>query len=166
MRTGGSGMTFRIRGTKLIKIADEMVQQDNVIDFDEDGIAEFVSSSRYCAFPPVRRCSMGDTDVSLNRWNGRRYVADKKDYAVAVRSDQKEPFEFPTPAIEDGGPKTYVVHTYRNRRMKVFIDGSRVRPNHPFVLESGCHKIRVSVAAGPFGYVFVEERGRLPRRSG
>jgi hypothetical protein len=156
-----SGMTFRIRGTKLIEISDEMVDQGNVVDFDEDGVPEFVSTGRYCAFPPLGRCSMGDTDVSLHRWNGTRYVADEQVYAVAVRSADK-PTEFPTPAIQNGGPKTYVLHTYINRRMKVSIDGRRVRRSHPFLLESGCHEIRISVPAGPMGYAFVEERPKRP----
>jgi hypothetical protein len=158
-----SGMTFRVRGTKLIEIADEMVYRASVIDFDEDGIPEFVSTWRYCAFPPPGRCSMGDQDVSIYRWNGRRYGRDDKEYAVAVRSGDKEPVEFPTPAIADGGKKTYVVHTYRNRRTRVFIDGKPVRPNRPFTLESGCHEIRASVPGGLVGYAFVEERGRLLR---
>jgi hypothetical protein len=89
-----SGMTFRIRGTKLIEISDEMVDQGNVVDFDEDGVPEFVSTGRYCAFPPLGRCSMGDTDVSLHRWNGTRYVPDEQVYAVAS-APMTSPRSFP-----------------------------------------------------------------------
>jgi hypothetical protein len=64
--------------------------------------------------------------------------------------------------MQNGGPKTYVLHTYINRRMKVSIDGRRVRRSHPFLLESGCHEIRISVPAGPMGYAFVEERPKRP----
>lgn len=154
-----NGITVRIRKMKLIEIADAMAFQKNVVDLDGDGIPEFFSLWRSGS-----QCTPADPGVALFRWSGRRYVDDRRDYAVMTTSGQTEPVEFPTPLVADGATKTYLLHIYRNRRMKVFIDDKLVAGNRPFRLDEGCHTIRVSAPSGPVGYVFVEERGRARNR--
>jgi len=157
-----AAVVFRVRGEKLVKIAEAPVGGSNTPDLDGDGVPEIV----WTGYSGRTRCGVS-LGTGVLRWNGKEYKSDGRHYVASERAtvgETREPyvFEIPDrPALPP--PRGYVVRVYPGRgvkRVRVLIGGKPIKPGKVFKLQENCHAFDVKVAgrAGATAWATLEAR--------
>lgn len=139
----GHGYTVveRIHGDKFVRIWEG--DPSFTPDLNGDGVPEIVST-HYSGSDQVCGTRMS---ILIGRWNGARYVPDKRHYAAyAYRG-----FEY---GMRLSASKHYLAHLYGGGR--VLLDGKMRSPGKVFKVADGCHTFAVKGSQN--AWAFLEER--------
>lgn len=157
------GVTVRVAGNKLKKIADVLATSRNVADLDGDGIPEIILDFDQGA----GTCGMRGNPGIL-RWNGIEYVRDGKRYAAWAKVRAGAPvedlgFDARFGTEQETPPRPYVLRLFKQpgiRHIDVTIDDEPVVAGKTVLLENDCHTmtVRASRREGAVAVVFVEQR--------
>jgi hypothetical protein len=159
VKHGESGVLVRVDGgRRLIIIANLLVSEGNMADFDGDGIPELIGGYQSGA----GTCDGPRGEPVIYRWNGTHYQQDGRSYAammhgVAGQPPQSDGFGPPS------GPQNATYHLrlvqhYGTQSVKVFVDNEPVAAGQHFPLEDDCHTMTIDVRGerGAQAWAFIE----------
>jgi hypothetical protein len=160
-----AGAVYRVRGERLVLIADCPATPSNTPDLDGDGIPEIVWCHYEGQMPPC--VIMGGGVV---HWNGTKYVTDGHAYIDIESRSVGEPQQETVFGIRAEGFEVgpilnhYVLRVHREREVRsvhVRIDDQDVAADKTIMLTNGCHSFALTVTGvkGASAWVFLEERG-------
>jgi hypothetical protein len=159
---GNVGVVYRVRGERLVEIADTFAGPSNTPDLDGDGIPEIV----WNAYVGHNECGVHLVG-GVDQWNGTEYVSDGKHYAAitsATVGQESGTYEFHAPESSfEPLPSHYLLHLYRGRgvtSLQVRVDDEQVSPGKRLDLEVDCHTLDVAIQGkrGATAWVMIEER--------
>ncbi len=157
---GIGGVAYRVRGERLVEIANDFAGPLNTPDLDGDGIPEiiWIGGHDFCG---------NNTTGGVLRWNGTEYAGDGRHYAVistAIVGAEWLSFDFHAPA-QDGSPQPsrYILHVHRDSGVSAFevkVDEEVVLPETPLSLENDCHTLDVTIhgKGGAMAWAMIEQR--------
>jgi hypothetical protein len=132
----------RVRGDRIVRIADDYTSEWLVPDLDHDGVPEIISVGY------IGRDQCGEENgIDVAWWNGTRYRLDKRRYRALATNDRGYEMKL-------SASKHYVVHLYG--RGKALLDDEPMTPGKVFSTEDDCHVFAVQGAKGT--WAFLEER--------
>jgi len=132
----------RVRGNRIVRIADGYTNEWLIPDLDRDGVPEIITIG-YIGRDPCGE----ENGIHVAWWNGTRYRIDKRHYVALA--DHTRGYEMHLSAS-----KHYVVHLYGKGR--VLLDDEPVAPGKVFTTEDDCHTF--AVKGSKSAWVFLEER--------
>ena len=126
-RHGTYDVVDRIVGDRFVRIADSFGE---AIDLDGDGVPEVLSAS----YAGRNQCGVYGF-ISIQRWNGKRFIDDDRRYVAALA---------PGLGLEDdevrlSASKHYAVRLFGPGR--VTLDDEEIEPGKPFETKEDCHTI-------------------------
>jgi hypothetical protein len=119
-------MVYRIINNRLVLISDGFSE---AIDLDGDGVPEVLG----LFYAGQNECGVSSF-ISLQRWNGKRFVEDRQHRWVTVLSARDSEDQ-----VQLSDSKRYAVRLFGPGR--VTVDEKEIAPGKPFDTEEGCHTI-------------------------
>jgi len=127
LRHGVRSIVDRVIANHLARIAEDFSE---AVDLDGDGVPEIIASS----YAGQSQCGTG-LFVSLGRWNGKRYVNDRRRYLTVLSNGKGKDGD----ELLLSASKRYVVRIFGSGC--VTFDEHDVVPGKPFRTEEDCHSI-------------------------
>ena len=125
-RHGGYDVLNRIINNRFVRISDGFGE---AIDLDGDGVPETI----FAAYAGQNECGVASF-VTLDRWNGKRFVSDGRRYVTVLGLNGSNSDDV---QLSDG--KHYAIRLFGPGR--VLIDGKAYPPGVPFQFAARCHTI-------------------------
>jgi hypothetical protein len=127
VRHGTRSVVDRVISDHLVRIAEEYGE---AIDLDGDGVREIIALS----YAGRDQCGVSSF-VYVGRWNGKRYVDDRRRYLTVLSNGKGKDGD----ELLLSASKRYVVRIFGPGR--VTLDERDVVPGKPFRTEEDCHTI-------------------------